>query len=78
VASGRGTLYRYAIVRQALRSAWSERIPYMVAVVELEEGPRILSNLVEVAPENVRITMPVQVTFTERDGAILPVFLPRV
>ena len=75
-ASGSGTVYTYAVVRQALRSGWEGRLPYVVAVVELDEGPKILTNLVNIAPEAVQIGMPVAVTFEERDGAVLPVFVP--
>lgn len=75
-ASGRGTVYTYAVVRQALRSNWEEKLPYVVAVVELDEGPKILTNLVNVPPEAVSIGMPVEVTFEERDGSVLPVFQP--
>ena len=76
-ASGRGTVYTFTVVRQALARGWDERIPYVVAVIELEEGPTYLSNLVDVDPETVTIGMPVEVTFDERDGtATLPQFRP--
>jgi uncharacterized OB-fold protein len=52
-------------------------VPYIVAVIELEEGPRFLSDLVEIAPEDVKIGMAVEVTFAERDGTVLPLFRPR-
>ena len=77
-ASGRGTVYTFTIVRQALARGWEERLPYVVAVVELEEGPAFLSNLVNVDPETVAIGMPVEVTFAELDGTTqLPLFQPR-
>jgi len=76
-ASGRGTLYTFAIVRQALANAWEDKVPYTVAVVELEEGPRFLTELIDVTPDDVTIGMPVEVTFTERDGVMLPLFRPR-
>ena len=53
-------------------------IPYVVAVVELEEGPHFLTNLTNVAPEAVVIGMPVEVVFEELDGTtMLPLFQPR-
>ena len=76
-ASGRGTVYTFAIVRQALAKAWEDKVPYTVAVIELEEGPRFLTELVDVAPDDVTIGMPVEVSFTERDGVTLPLFHPR-
>lgn len=76
-ASGRGTVYTFAVVRQALSKAWEDKVPYTVAVVELEEGPRFLTELVDIAPDDVTIGIPVAVLFTERDGLTLPLFRPR-
>ena len=67
-ANGRGTVYTYTVVRQALAKGWDARVPYVVAVVELDEGPRILSNIVEVAAEDVRIGMRVEVVFIASQG----------
>lgn len=76
-SSGRGTIYTFAVVRQALSKAWEDKVPYTVAVIELEEGPRFLTELVGIDPDAVRIGLPVEVTFTQRDGATLPLFRPR-
>jgi uncharacterized OB-fold protein len=77
-ASGRGTVYTFVVVRQAMGRGWGDRIPYVVAVVELEEGPHYLTNIVNIAVEEVAIGMPVEVTFEELDGTTkLPVFQPR-
>jgi uncharacterized OB-fold protein len=77
-ASGRGTLYTYAVVRQALGRGWEEKVPYIVAVIELDEGPRFLSNLIDIEPEAVQIGMPVEVTYAERaDAPALALFRPR-
>jgi hypothetical protein len=77
-ASGRGSLYTYAVVRQALGRGWEEKVPYIVAVIELDEGPRFLSNLIDVEPEAVQIGMPLEVTYAERaDAPPLPLFRPR-
>lgn len=74
-ANGRGTVYTFTVVRQALAKGWDARVPYVVAVVELDEGPRILSNVVDVAPDDVRIGLPVEVVFVESEGEQkLPVF----
>ena len=52
-------------------------VPYVLAVVALEEGPHMLTNLVDVAPEAVAIGMPVVATFAELDGTTkLPLFKP--
>jgi len=69
-AGGRGTVYTFTIVRQALGKGWEPLVPYVVAVIDLAEGPRILSNIVGIAPEAVMIGMPVELVF--EDG--LPLF----
>src|SRR5215212_6743395 len=61
-ASGRGSLYSYVITH---RAAPGFEAPYVIAEVQLEEGPRLLSNLVEVAadPEQLPLDLPLEVTF---------------
>ncbi len=75
-SSGRGTVYSYTVVHRAPRPAFA--VPYVVAIVELEEGWHMLTNLVDVAPADVRVGMPVEVTFLQRSEAItLPYFTAR-
>ena len=62
-ASGRGTVYTWSIVRRNDLPPFSERVPYVTAIVELDEGPRIMTNIVDTAPADVRIGMAVEVTF---------------
>jgi uncharacterized OB-fold protein len=77
-ANGRGTVYTFVVVRETRARGWDKMVPYVLAVVELEEGPRILTNLTRVAPEDVAIGMPVEVTFAALDGVTrLPLFQPR-
>ncbi len=52
-------------------------VPYVVALVELEEGPRLLSNIVGVDPQAVRCEMPVKVVFDDVGDATIPKFRPR-
>jgi len=76
--TGRGSVYTFVVVHETRVRGWEKLVPYVLAVVELEEGPRILSNIVNVAPEAVAIGMPVEVTFAELDGTTkLPVFVLR-
>lgn len=73
-AEGRGTVYTFVIVRQALKGE-TFRVPYVVAVIELAEGPHILSNVVGPAVEEVKIGMPVEVFFERISSEIsLPKF----
>ena len=74
-ASGRGTVYSYVIPHHPLMPAFAE--PYVVALVELEEGTRLVTNIVDVAPEDVRIGMAVALRITDVDGELtLPLFAP--
>ncbi len=75
-SSGRGTLYSYTVVHRPQRPEFE--VPYVVAVVELEEGWHMLSNLVGVDPGEVEIGMPLEVSFQEMSAEItLPFFRPR-
>ncbi len=61
-ASGAGTVYSFTVVRKA-RGAFGDCVPYVVAYVELSEGPRILTNIVDCDPADVSIGMPVEIGF---------------
>jgi uncharacterized OB-fold protein len=58
--------------------AFAHLVPYVVAVIALDEGPRLLSNVVGIPSEQVRCDMPVRVVFDEvRDGGVvIPQFAP--
>jgi uncharacterized OB-fold protein len=73
--SGRGTLHTYVINH---RAAPGFEAPYAIAVVQLEEGPRMMTNVVgiENTPENLVLDMPLRVTFETRGEMALPVFEP--
>ena len=76
-ASGRGTLYSHGLLRRAYHPRHEGRLPLVLAVVDLEEGVRVNSNLIDAAPETVRAGMKVQVDFeTLPDGGVIPVFRP--
>jgi uncharacterized OB-fold protein len=75
--SGKGTVYTYTVVRRALSPDWEDVVPYTVGVIELAEGPRMVSNIVDCSPEDIKIGMPVQVTFDDiTENASLPKFKP--
>ncbi|MGH2628008.1 MAG: Zn-ribbon domain-containing OB-fold protein, partial [Anaerolineales bacterium] len=63
--SGRGRVYTYAIQHRAYHPAWQDELPYVTALVQLDEGPRLYTNLVGIDPDPTRIhcDMPVEVTF---------------
>lgn len=77
-ASGRGRLYSY-VINQRPAMGFQDSVPYVIAVVELEEGPRLMTNIigVEATPENLPIDLPVEVTWERQDDHItLPLFRP--
>ena len=72
--SGRGRIATYTINHQAWKPDLAT--PYVVAIVELDDQPglRLLSNVVELVPDQVRIGMPVHVTFEQHEDVWLPLF----
>ena len=76
--SGRGTVYSFTIDRRGTAAAFANDVPYVIAIVELEEGPHFTSNIVGCPVESVRIGMPVQAIFEPaHDGISLVKFRPR-
>ena len=63
--SGRGTVYSYTIVRRAGIPGFEKDVPYVFAIVELDEGPRMATNIVGIEPEKVAINMEVEATFAD-------------
>jgi uncharacterized OB-fold protein len=78
-ASGRGTVYTFTVARRPTHRAFAEAGPYVIAIVELAEGPHVTTNVVECDPDDVRIGMAVELVFApEVDGIALPLFRPVV
>ncbi|MGQ9652823.1 MAG: Zn-ribbon domain-containing OB-fold protein [Thermodesulfobacteriota bacterium] len=76
-ASGRGTVYSYTVVQSNAPSPFLTDIPYVVAVIRLEEGVQMLSNIVGCDLDDLRCDMPVEVTFQRlTDEFTLPKFRP--
>lgn len=75
-ASGRGVVHSFTVNHQP----WNPTMParYVIALVQLEEqaGLRLMTNLVDVEPDDVRVDMPVEVTFEQYDDTWLPMFRP--
>lgn len=78
-ASGRGSVHTYTIVRQSPDEPFRTRVPYVVAMIDLDEGVRIMSNVIDCAPESVTIGMRVRCTFERLDDAVgIPLFVPEI
>ena len=77
VANGKGRVYTFAIYHQAYHKAFANDLPYVTAIIELEEGLHLLSNIVDCSPEKVRCDMPVAVIWDDiSDEFSLPRFRP--
>jgi uncharacterized protein len=75
--SGRGKVFSYVIYHRVYHPGFADDVPYTVALVEIEEGPRMISNIIGIPPEEVVCEMPVQVVFEDIDDrATLPRFAP--
>jgi uncharacterized OB-fold protein len=76
-ATGRGTIHTYTVVRQQGIPAFKAELPYVIAMVELEEGPLIFGSLPGVDPEAVSIGLPVEVYFmAAADDTGIPYWRP--
>lgn len=74
-ASGSGVIYSYTIARRPAGPAFAARVPYVVALIDLDEGVRLLSNVVTQDVVAVRIGQRVRVEFEDvGEGVALPVF----
>jgi len=63
--SGRGRVYTFTIVRRANIPAFQTDVPYVFAIVELDEGPRLATNVIGCDPEAVRVDMPVKAAYDD-------------
>lgn len=72
--SGRGVVYSYVVTHQAVHPALKDHVPMATAEIELEEGVRMTSNLLDVPPDEVAIGMPVIACFERVGEMMLPYF----
>jgi hypothetical protein len=74
---GTGTVYTYTVVRHPTHFAFAGEIPYAIALVELAEGPWLITGITGCPPDEVRAGMPVRAVFREVTGDVtLPYFEP--
>ena len=77
--SGRGTVFSYIVLHRAYHPGFKEDVPYNVALVQLEEGPRIFSNVVGVPNDAVRVGDAVEAVFESVTPEVtIPRFRPRI
>ena len=76
-ASGRGRIYSFTVVHSNAPSAFAADLPYVVAVIRLDEGVQMLSNIVQCDPHQLECEQPVEVVFEARNESFtLPQFRP--
>ncbi|MFI8322725.1 Zn-ribbon domain-containing OB-fold protein [Streptomyces sp. NPDC085529] len=74
-ASGRATLHTWSVVHRNDLPPFGDRVPYVAAVVDLAEGPRMMTEVVDVPEPDLRVDMELRVAFrTGDDGVAVPVF----
>ena len=74
-AAGRGTVHSFTVIRRASDPAFADKVPYVVALIDLEEGPRMCANILGDDALSVNIGDAVSLTFEDRgDGALIPQF----
>lgn len=73
-ASGRGRVHSFTVIHRAPSAAFAGQVPYVVALIDLAEGPRMLANIVGAGAREVAIGEPVKVTFEARGEGALPQF----
>ena len=74
--SGEGTVYTFTVARRPTAPAWAEDVPRLIAVVELDEGPRLTTELVDVEPEAIHIGMRVRPVFQDEGPVTMLRFAP--
>jgi uncharacterized OB-fold protein len=75
-ASGRASLYTWSVVHRNDLPPFHERVPYVAAIVELEEGPRMATNIEGCGPGDLKVGMAVEVGFRDEGAVVVPVFRP--
>jgi hypothetical protein len=71
-ASGRGRILSFTVVHRAPTPAWREDVPYVIAIIDLDEGFRLMVNVAGGPQEGLAIEAPVVIGFVERGGVSLP------
>jgi len=76
-ASGRGKVFTWTVIHQRYHPGFAGELPYNVSIVELDEGPRLLTNIVGCSNEDLRIGMDVEAVFEDvTEEMTLPKFRP--
>ena len=74
--SGKGKVYSFVTYCRAWHPSYQDKVPYNVSLIDLDEGPRLISNVVGCSPDQVKIGMAVEVVYDDREDHTLPLFRP--
>lgn len=75
--SGRGTVHTFTVVRQFGMKPFRDELPYVIAMIDLDEGPRMMGAITDVDPDTVAIGQPVEVHFVNAaDDIGIPYWRP--
>ena len=72
VATGGGTVRTFGVMWQKYQPGWAAETPYNVTIVELDEGPRLPTNIIGISNEDIRVGMRVKVDFEKHEDVALP------
>jgi uncharacterized protein len=72
--SGQGSVFAYTVVHQSPLASYSNELPYLLAIIRLDEGPHLMTNIVGSHGDDVWIGMPVVVVFEARGDLKIPQF----
>jgi uncharacterized protein len=75
-ASGKAKIYTFSTAYSMVEPKFMDELPYTIAYVDLEEGVRMMTRIVDCKPEDLSFDMDVEVLFYERNGYFLPYFRP--
>jgi uncharacterized protein len=73
---GQARLISWVVYHMAYHPAFAQRLPYIVAVIQLDEGPRMISNIVQAKPESLKIDMALSLVIENESGVSVPRFVP--
>ena len=76
VSSGKGVVTNFSVIHVPPYEAYAAEAPYALALIDLEEGVRMMANIVDCDPASVAVGMKVALTFEDRGGVKLPQFRP--
>lgn len=72
--TGRGTIMSRLVIHQSYHPAWKDRLPYNVVLVQLEEGPRMISNVLPLSEHDFEVGAAVEVAFDPEGDVVIPRF----